>query len=171
MNDIRYQRGKVYTIRSHKTDLVYVGSTIEPHLSNRLSGHRRAYKAYKNSGKKYCTVYDILEIDEDCYIELHENYSCNNKYELHRREGEVIREINCCNKCKPGRTLKEWREDNKEKIKEYMKEYSKQYYANNKEEILAKKKQKYNCECGSNIRYHDKSKHFKTKKHQAFINQ
>ena len=38
-----------------------------------------------------------------------------------------------------------------------------------KEQILAKSKELYNCECGSTIRVVSKSKHLKTKKHTTFI--
>ncbi len=30
---------------------------------------------------------------EEFYIELHENYNCNSKEELNRREGEIIRQM------------------------------------------------------------------------------
>jgi hypothetical protein len=41
--------------------------------------------------------------------------------ELDKREGEHIRNNNCINKYIAGRTMKEYYEDNKEKIKQDMK--------------------------------------------------
>ena len=48
-------------------------------------------------------------------IELFENFPCNSKEELNKKEGQVIREIGTINKQTAGRTNKEWYEDNKEK--------------------------------------------------------
>jgi gas vesicle protein len=68
--------------------------------------------------------------------------------ELNRREGEHIRNNNCINRYIAGRTKKEYREDNKEKIKEQKKEYYednkekiKQYLENNKEKIKEQMKE------------------------------
>ena len=41
-----YLNGKVYAIRSHQTEQVYIGSTVE-RLSARMSKHRAKHKAYK----------------------------------------------------------------------------------------------------------------------------
>ena len=54
-----------------------------------------------------------------------------------------------------------YRENNKEKMKKYRKDYNEK----NKE----KHKEKFNCDCGSKIRFNDKARHFKSKKHQKFI--
>ena len=132
-----YQNGKIYSIRSHLTDDVYIGSTIET-LSNRLSQHKKYYKQWLITKKLYTTSFKIIEKDpENCYIELVELYPCNSKIELCRREGEIIRDTTCVNKNIAGRTLKEYYEDNKQQLTDYYKEY----YNNHKEEILEKKKQ------------------------------
>ena len=109
-----YQNGKIYSIRSHLTDDVYIGSTIET-LAKRLFNHKRYYKQWLNKKTNYTSSYKIIEKDfENCYIELVENYPCNNKNELCRREGEIIRNTTCINKNIAGRTQKEWGNDNKE---------------------------------------------------------
>ena len=54
---------------------------------------------------------------------INENYPCENKELLNKREGEIIREIGTLNKCIIGRTRKEYLEASKEKIKEQEKEY------------------------------------------------
>lgn len=195
--DAKYQRGKIYTIRSNKTDLVYVGSTSQKYLSDRMSTHRYDFEGYKKGGRKYLTVFDIFEVDKDCYIELYEYYPCNSKLELDKREGEVIRELVCVNKVVAGRTQKEYYQENKEYIltrqkqyaennKEYIKarkkKYrednkekinaeSREYYHNNKEKINAQQNQKHNCDCGGKYTQSNKARHMKSKKHQAFINQ
>ena len=52
----------------------------------------------------------------DWYIELYENFPCDNKEQLNNREGKVIREIATLNKNIAGRTMKEYYETNKENI-------------------------------------------------------
>ena len=131
---VNYQEGKIYTLRSHQTDKVYVGSTCTP-LPKRLYSHRGEYKRWKDGQNYYCTAWEIVQF-EDCYIELHETYLCQSKAELHRREGEIIREIDCVNKRIEGRTDAEYREDNKVHIAEITKKYEQA----NKEKIAARKK-------------------------------
>jgi hypothetical protein len=63
---------------------------------------------------------------DNFYIELYENFECNNIEELKTREGEIIRQIGTLNKSIAGRTQKEWGQENQDKIKEYCQ--------NNKEE-------------------------------------
>ena len=154
-----YKNGKIYAIRSHQTDKIYIGSTVDT-LSRRMTGHRSNYKQYKNKNNKYNFIssFNILEFD-DAYIELLENCSCNSKEELLKREGELIRKTTCVNKCIPDRTQKEWYQDNKEKLNEYRKinkekiviqtkkyreankEKIKKYRKDNKEEIKKYRKE------------------------------
>ena len=133
-----YSTGKIYSIRSHLTDDVYIGSTIQK-LSDRLAEHKRYYKKWLITKKLYTTSFKIFEKDAECYIELIELYPCNSKIELHRREGEIIRNTTCVNKCIAGRTPKEYYKDNKEKLVEK----HRQRYENNKEQILEKNRQWY----------------------------
>ena len=174
-----YQNGKIYSLRSHQTDDIYIGSTTRS-LAVRKAGHRNNYKRYLNGNYSFVTSFNIIKFD-DCYIELIENYSCNSKNELERREGELIREMECVNKFVAGRTPKEYYEANKEKLNEKNKKYKeinkeviaekmKEWRAANKEKIAEKKKEKFTCECGSVFRKSDKSRHEKSKKHQKYMN-
>ena len=134
--DERYKRGMIYTIRNIKDDeMIYVGSTIN-NLSKRFDNHKTCCKA-----GRVCSLYSYVDNNDwtDFYIELYEAYPCNNKKELNRREGEVIREIGTINKYIAGRTIKEYREDNVE----YIKEYYKTYYENNAEKMKEKNKERY----------------------------
>ena len=77
-----------------------------------------------------------VEVNNDWsnwYIELYENYPCNSKEELLKKEGEVIRLIGSLNSRIAGRTEKEYKKDNAEKNKEYQKQYRIEY-ANKKQE-------------------------------------
>lgn len=89
----RYQQGKIYAIRSYQTDEIYIGSTCDS-LAKRLFGHRNKINK--------CTSIQIVQYP-DHYIELIELYPCNNRMELNKREGEIIRNHgNAINKNIPG---------------------------------------------------------------------
>lgn len=107
----KYNNGKIYTVRCLiNPELIYVGSCTQP-LTKRFSGHKSDCK----KGASISLYKHIIDNDwSDWYIELHEYYPCNNREELNRREGEVIREIGTINKNVAGRNNKEWREDNPE---------------------------------------------------------
>ena len=160
---VDYQKGKIYTIRCYDDDsLIYVGSTTQP-LAVRWGDHKKKCKA-DNPPISICKLMKDTGTDK-FYIELYEDYPCSRREELHRREGEVQRLIATVNKCIAGRTIREWRDENKEKIAEYyhnnkefklekQKEYYdshrekiaenyKIYYNNNKEQIAEKQKQYY----------------------------
>lgn len=169
-----YQNGKIYTLRSHQTDDIYIGSTIQP-LSVRLGGHKRAYKNHKDGKYQYDVSFNILD-HGDAYIELLENYPCNDKNELTRREGELIRQINCINKDVVRKTEEERKQRRKEQIqryriehKEQMAEQRKQYKEKNKQKIMEQRNQKNTCQCGGRYTSTNKSQHIKTKKHRDYI--
>ncbi len=110
-----YSKAKLYTIRC-KTDtsLIYVGSTVQS-LSQRLASHRRDSKKYPNY-KLYQNVGDNWD---DWYVELYENYPCENKEQLLKKEGEIIRQMGNLNKIISGRSKEEYRMEHKEEKKEY----------------------------------------------------
>jgi hypothetical protein len=159
-----YATSKVYAIRSHQTDKIYIGSTTEK-LARRLANHRGHYKLYLKGTYHYVTAFELLKHD-DHYIELIEEYNCQNREQLNKREGEVIRNTaNCVNRVIAGRDNKRYRADNEQKIKEY----KKQYRADHKEHIKAHRSVKYMCLCRGTYSRGDKSIHEKTKKHQEFL--
>lgn len=127
--DEKYKKGKIYTIRCrYDDDLIYVGSTIQE-LSQRMTGHRR---------DNTCSLYQLVKGDWDnWYIELYEEYPCNNKSILVKREGEITRQIGTINKNIAGRTKKEWEQDNLDKIVEQKREW----YQDNKDKVLKRVKQ------------------------------
>ncbi len=151
---VNYQNGKIYKIVGNGQ--TYYGSTCEKTCAMRMTYHRKSYKRYKKGKCRFVTSFPLLD-DESCYILLIELYPCGSKDELHARERSYIENNECVNKVIPGRTKKEWRIDNKEKIREYR--------VNNKDKI----NQKHDCECGGKFTYAHKAKHFKTKKHQRYL--
>jgi len=168
--DERYKRGMIYTIRNIKDDtMIYVGSSIN-NLSKRFDNHKRCCKV----GKSGISLYSHI-VDNDWsgwYIELYEMYPCNNKKELNRREGEVIREIGTINKYIAGRTKKEYNQEFRDvKIKWWkdniirMTELKKQNYIKNREEIAKKQNEKVCCNiCGAFSSKNNLPRHQKTKK-------
>jgi hypothetical protein len=123
---IDYSKGKIYKIWSFNTDEIYIGSTIQS-LGERLRGHERDFKYFKEGTRKgFVSSFIILE-NEHYDIELIEYCPCKTKAELHRREGELQREMNCINKNIAGRTKKEYLEDNSERFDLYYKEYRKNH--------------------------------------------
>jgi len=128
-----YSKGVIYTIRCLNDPNVYVGSTIQS-LSVRMGGHRKAYVKNKVLGFNKEIVKDI----NNWKIELYENYPCNKREELARREGEIIRQIGTLNKNIAGRNAKEYRTDNKENIIKRQKKYN-----NDKKEDIIKRQKEY----------------------------
>ena len=181
----------VYAIRSHQTDKIYIGSTTQT-PSMRMCGHRASYKRWKNKKTNYVTSYEILKYNDN-YIEILVEVDFTTNLELKKLEGENIRKHDCVNKCIAGRTQIEYKSEHKIQVEEYQAEYradhkkqSAEYYQdhkehhaelvainyqNNKKKILEKNAIIYTCTCGSVLCMGAKSKHEKTKKHQAFINQ
>ena len=184
-----YNKGKIYTIRCRTNDtLIYVGSTIQP-LSVRIGGHKIKSRNIKCQNMLiYRTINDNWN---DWYIELYEDYPCDNKEQLCKREGEIIRLLGTLNSRIEGRTPIEYREEHKEIIAERKKKYNeinkdkiskvvkaycenhkeritevnKIYYENCKDIILKKAGERITCECGCMIRRSDISTHKKTLKH------
>jgi hypothetical protein len=133
-----YANSKLYAIRSHQTEDIYIGATVVK-LARRMAKHRCGFKQWTTGkSKHYVTSYEILK-REDAYIELLQTFPCLCKEELDQREGQLIRETECVNKNIPGRTLKQYREDNIEKIQQW----KAQYYQDNTDKLKAKQKQYY----------------------------
>jgi len=140
-----YQRGKIYKLYSPSKNLIYYGSTIET-LAQRLAKHKYEYKKYnEDNSRKYYTSFLVLDC-EDYKIELVEEYGCNNKQQLDKKEGEYIKNNECVNNRIAGRTKKEYNIDNADKIKEHKKQYNienaskikeqtKQYRINNADKL------------------------------------
>lgn len=167
-----YKKGKIYCIRSNETKEIYIGSTCSS-LKQRFSVHKSDYKKkMRDDTHRTTSSFNILKYT-DAYIELLELYSCDSKKDLLRREGEHIRNTpNCINPSIAGRTIKEWRTDNKERLREYDKEYRKNvspeklkqwrqnYYRNNIDAIKQKRAVLTACpDCGKEIRTISLKKH------------
>ena len=191
-----YANGKIYAIYNYiDPSLIYVGSTCQS-LSKRLAKHRSEincrntenmllYKKMREFGR------------EHFYIELLEEYPCNNNEQLRAREGHYIRDKGTLNARIEDRTNKEWRYDNNDYLKEQKKNYyqehkeviktrmsdynqrnteevrqrCKAYYHNNKDKVKTKFSEVIHCDCGSTHTRQHKARHLKSQKHQAYLKQ
>ncbi len=106
-----YQNGKIYKLWSPQgeEDEIYIGSTTDK-LYKRKASH-------KQKGNK-CQSKILFEKYDDVRIEVIEEYPCNSKAELEKKEGEYIKKNKCLNKQIAGRTEQEYYQDNKEIIKQ-----------------------------------------------------
>ena len=122
-----YSKGKIYKIVADTDEEYkpYVGSTIQT-LSNRMAGHR---KDKKNSFSS-CKLFERFGVDK-CKIILIEEYPCDTYEQLLSRERYWFDNIECCNKIRPFIT------------KEERIEYEKNYNEQHKEEIIVKRKERY----------------------------
>jgi len=127
-----YQNGYIYKIWSPQTKEIYIGSsTTKPR--QRLYDHKSKYKLFLEGKIKYCSYSSLIIIYLDCKIEIIEKYPCNSRAELEKREGEIQRETECCNKNIAGRTLGKYKEENKEELEKIRKKYMKEWDSKNRE--------------------------------------
>ncbi len=195
---VNYENGKIYKIVCDSTQDTYYGSTTMPLCKRKavhkdrakLEGHYTSSKIINGGNWRMvlietypCKTKEELYAREQYYIE---NFPCVNKnIPKHTEESRKAKKADCC---------KKWREENREynlqKKREYhhankevIAERNKIYRENNKEAIAEKKKLEYlkdkengkcdiiNCECGGTFSMRTKPRHFKTKRHQDFLNQ
>jgi len=133
---VNYQNGKIYKIVGN--NLTYYGSTCEPTLAKRLTKHKCALNEYKKGQRRFITSFKIIESGE-YNIVLVEKHSCKSKDELHKRERFYIENNECVNKVIPGRTHKEYTQ------------------------------QQFKCVCGSHYYISHKIRHRNTKKHKHYM--
>lgn len=183
-----YQNGKIYRIVNDVDDYEYIGSTVQ-RLCKRMCSHRvncragkpqKIYKHMRLIGVKHFKIYLI------------EEYPCDNKEQLHRREGyhqklskqslnsqiagRTYSEYYADNRETKLKNVKKWYEDNKENKLKYLKqyrennpEYFKKYRENNKDKIKARTSKKIQCECGREVSRSKMSRHKRTKIHNKIM--
>lgn len=182
-----YNNGKIYKLISSQTNEIYIGSTVQQ-LCNRKSAHMTNYRKWLKNEYKYVSSYELCKYD-DCKIILVENYSCNSKEELLKREQYYIDNTNnTVNKQRAYSSdeyKKQYDKNKYVKNKDKIKIRSKNRYENNKEDILKKSKiyreknkdkirerksQKLLCECGVLCTRCHFKRHERSKTHQNFMN-
>lgn len=152
---INYKNALIYNLCCNDPNItdIYIGSTTN--FYQRKRAHK--YSCNNPNENNYnLYVYKFIRDNggwENWRMDLIEFYECKGKLELLKREGELIKNLKpTLNKEIPGRTQKEYNEDNKEKIKIKKKEYDtknkvkikerkKEYYQNNIDKIKEQKKE------------------------------
>ena len=132
----KYHHSKIYKLVDISNNKMYIGSTTKP-LKFRLQQH------IKDSRSTKVVSSDIIIKEfgpDNVRIELIEEVKCENRKELCKLEGEYIRKLDCVNKNVAGRTLKEYKEEEKENLLLKNRDYIKKYYHENKDKF---KKCKY----------------------------
>ena len=185
----KFENAKMYCILNSIDDAVYVGSTCQT-LSQRMTKHRHNTKSRPNSMKLTQKMQE--QGIEHFYIELLEEYPCENKDQLMKKEGEWIRKIATLNEKVQGRTeaewRKTWREENKDEYLKKRKEHREKnidklreqdrarYHKKTAEERTALyekakewKATKHVCECGRTYTNAHKAEHIKSKFHQTYL--
>lgn len=128
-----YQNGKIYKIISPSTNLIYIGSTAMPRLSQRFAHHKGNFREFLNSKGRHVTSFEIIKYN-DASIVLIESFPCDNREELLAREQYWLDNTqNKVNKCKSFTGLAK---------KDYQKIYIGNYRIENRD-YLAKAKQEY----------------------------
>ena len=137
-----YSKSKIYIIKNKNNDnwIYYVGSTTEHYLSTRFNKHK---------AQQGCSLYQYINNPDnescwnDWYIKLYEEFKCENKLQLCRKENEIIRQIATINKIgyRTEEMKKEQEKEYREKNKEMIAEKDKKYYKENRDKILEKKTQ------------------------------
>ncbi len=91
-------------------------------------------------------------------------YPCNSVEELRQKEGEIIREIGTLNRGIAGRTQKEWKRDNPDKMKIHREKDKIREIENGRGEVRP-------CECGGRFSSKTIRTHEKSKQHQNYLQQ
>ena len=155
--------GRVYKLVNSVDDKIYIGSTFQK-LNKRLTGHKIDSRRKNSIINNY-----IKNIGEDKFeIILIEEVYVSNDEELRQIEDNYIDQQNPDLLLNTKRAFRK-AEDYPEWKKTYMKEYNKKYKEENREKINESRKEKYLCECGSEIRKDEKINHETTQRHINFI--
>tara|TARA_R110001599_G_scaffold195197_1_gene391527 strand:+ start:53 stop:532 length:480 start_codon:yes stop_codon:yes gene_type:complete len=144
----KYEKSKIYKLVNEQ-GMCYYGSTIHC-IDKRKSKH---YCEFKSGNSNYTSKF-LFENNKKVHVELVELFPCNSKEELHARERYHIENNPCVNKVIPGRTGKEyyqdnliykimWQADYDANHKEQIKLKGQNYYKNNKEIINLKRRIRY----------------------------
>ena len=137
--------GKIYKLINTENDKIYIGSSNNQYLSQRMNLHNQICK--DTSGRRNSKLYIFMrEIGiEKFKIELIEKYVCETKQQLVEREQYWIEQLKpelntiraIANPNYDKECRKKYRDENKDKIKEIQKKF----YEEHKEEVLEKMKE------------------------------
>ena len=150
----KYLNGKIYTIRSYKSDLIFYGATTTT-LARCLASYKDKYRKHTAapSLQKTQVVFELIQFD-DVYIELVEAFPCTCSDALKKRVLELVREH------PDSLHTKQVKKNVKEEIK------------NVRQQVINHGEQRdvhHKCLCGGQYRIHQRARHYKTKMHTDYV--
>ena len=164
----------------------YVYKLFNPDCTEFYIGSTKDLKERKRQHKKSCNTENTSKYNMNLYQYIRDHGGYNswsyeilehirnsiNVYELRNVERKYIEQLKpSLNTQLPNRTKKEYDKQYKQNNKELINQKNKQYRENNRELINQKQNEKFDCICGGKYTMSNKIQHFKTRKHQNFINQ
>lgn len=179
---VNYANGKIYKMES-PNGLIYIGSTCRT-LAERLASHKAGYKKWLSGRNTYTSSFKLLQEDcENTTISLILDYPCSSVKQLHKKEGETMKEYDCVNLHVAGNgdtRRKEWQTENRERLsvlrkqryvnrKDHENTVNKSWYEANKSYLLAMRAKRYKCLCGSTYSHGNVLAHRKSKRHNKFM--
>jgi len=195
---VDYKKSLIYKLCCNNTDIkdIYIGSTTD--FIKRKNSHKTNCNNPNTIGHNLKVYQFIRENNgwDNWSMILVENFSCESKLELKKRERHWIETLESkLNSQIPTRTKKEYRIEYADKFKKYYKkyrvenankykeqekkkyeehreeilEYAKEYRVKNKDKIKIKQKEKITCQCGCEIQRSNFSTHLKTEKHKKLM--
>ena len=102
-----YSKGKIYKIIDESNGDLYIGSTLQS-LKDRFETHQLFYGPNKYN-----------KIKSNCKISLIEEYPCNNKRELEKREQYWMDRNDCINKTRAFRDIEFHKEEARKRASKY----------------------------------------------------
>ena len=189
--------GKIYKLINTENDKIYIGSSNNQYLSQRMNLHNQICK--DTSGRRNSKLYIFMrEIGiEKFKIELIEKYVCETKQQLVEREQYWIEQLKpelntiraianpnydkeCRDKKERSDRSKAFYHSHKEEVLEKMKEYREEnkdkikerkskYREENKEKIKEEKSIQITCDCGCIVSKGHLSRHNKSIKHLKYL--
>lgn len=161
MTENEYNTSKIYKISSANEPQIYVNGTTQS-LKKAMTSQKR---------KKDC-ICQVIFKHKDATIELISEFNCNTKQELKKEVDRIKQELGkekCLNPAFSEEERKLHLSELRKGSYERNKETSKKYYAENKDDIKAKKTVKETCGCGAEYQHRQAKEHMKSKRHTAWI--
>lgn len=180
-----YSKCIIYKITCNDTEITdsYVGSTCN--FTRRKCNHKSDCNNINGRGYNV-PLYKFIRTNggwSNWDMSPIKKFPCDDKMSKLIEERRVMEMLGATlNGNVPGRTGKEYHQDNKESLNKKSREYhqlnkescnknSREYHQLNKEAISIRKNVKFNCVCGGKYTNSNKLSHQKTKKHQKFIHE
>jgi len=144
---IDYSKIVIYKIVCNDLNIkdVYVGSTTD---FRRRKNQHKSYCNNENTRQYNYKIYQIIRANGRwcnwTMVEIEKYTPCLDGNQARARERYWLELLNASMNIQvPGRTEKEWIEDNKDKIALQQKEYNEEYYKANKDKIKEQSKEYY----------------------------